>query len=98
MWVVDDSILGIKIVCRKSQEKFNVNETFLESDDFYSTVDINSWDEKPEKGHLVSDVSSLRVPNVHGLSHHSFVSTLECAACTNLGAARCSTFVFPRKS
>lgn len=51
VWVLDDSLSNVKILCRTSQLKFHLP---MESDDMYSTVDINSWDEKAEKGFLVS--------------------------------------------
>ena len=69
MWVLDDSLEGIQIKCRTSQLKFNVPmksltnasaSTFrsaydhLQSDPMYDTVEVNSWDEKAEKGFLVS--------------------------------------------
>ena len=63
MWVLDDSLPGIQIKCRRSQLKFNVpmrslvgatNACHLKDDSMYDTVEVNSWDEKPEKGFLVS--------------------------------------------
>ena len=63
MWVLDDSLSGIRIQCRRSQLKFNVpmkslvftsNDTDMNEDSMYDTVEVNSWDEKAEKGFLVS--------------------------------------------
>jgi hypothetical protein len=63
MWVLDDSLPGIQIRCRRSQLKFNVpmkslvstsNECDANDDSMYDTVEVNSWDEKAEKGFLVS--------------------------------------------
>jgi hypothetical protein len=53
MWVLDDSLSGMQFLCRESQQKFKVP---TESDELHYTVDVNSWDEKAEKGHLVSTV------------------------------------------
>ena len=63
MWVLDDSLEGIKVQCRRSQLKFNVPmkslvstsyDCSMEEDSMYDTVEVISWDEKAEKGFLVS--------------------------------------------
>jgi RNA dependent RNA polymerase len=63
MWVLDDSLDGMQIQCRTSQLKFNLPMKSLITtseygpllnDPLYDTVELNSWDEKPEKGFLVS--------------------------------------------
>lgn len=64
MWVLDDSLPGIRIQCRRSQLKFNLPMKSLVStssdcdtneDSMYDTVEVHSWDERAEKGFLVSD-------------------------------------------
>ena len=63
MWVLDDSLEGMQIQCRTSQLKFSLPMKSLittsecgplQNDPLYDTVELNSWDEKPEKGFLVS--------------------------------------------
>ena len=64
MFVLDTSLEGIQVHACKSQLKFNVpmrswahtNGTSTENlyHELYDMVEINSWDEVAEKGHLVS--------------------------------------------
>jgi hypothetical protein len=67
MWVVDHALCGIQMKCRQSQLKFVAPMQSLTKkawlklglvldeslvDDAYDTVDVNSWDDKLEKGRL----------------------------------------------
>lgn len=64
VWVLDKSLDGIRIQCRKSQQKYSVPMQSLKNpengdldiemkvNDAYDTVDVCSWDEKPENGFL----------------------------------------------
>lgn len=64
VWVLDKSLEGFRIQCRKSQQKYNLPmqslknpndgdcEIKMKVNDAYDTVDVCGWDEKPEKGFL----------------------------------------------
>jgi RNA dependent RNA polymerase len=63
MWILDELLSGFSLKCRDSQLKFMVPMRSLVKlphldlsrfDPNYDTVEISSWDEIPEKGHLVS--------------------------------------------
>jgi hypothetical protein len=65
MWILDETLSGFSLKCRDSQLKFMVpmkslvkvyDSNFMGFDPNYDTVEVSSWDDIPEQGHLVSDV------------------------------------------
>jgi hypothetical protein len=105
LWVLDDSLgPGMQVKCRESQLKYKLPMKSMamasdihstQGDSKYDTVDINSWDERAEKGYLVSAIwldsqtcASILLTNVTDSHSDSFkFSSTEASVSTFSSAA-----------
>jgi len=89
MWVLDENLGdtgdGIKIICRKSQLKYNlpmkslIDKTNLHGsvkyDEMYDTFDVCKWDDKLKDGHL--SIRHVQILESRGLPMQRFKSIAE---------------------